>query len=195
VCACRKPDDIDVLNELQLLTAKPVVYLVNIGEDEYYQQKNKWLGKIKEWVVKRDAQAKVIPFSVVYEAKLTACADDGARKVLVEEKKVPSQMGKIITTGYHALDLVHFFTAGEDEVRGWTIKRGTLAPAAAGTIHTDFQKAFIAAEVMAFDDFKECGSEAAVKAAGKYRTKGKDYVFVDGDIAFFKHNAGGAKKK
>ena len=154
------------------------------------------LGKIKEWVTKRDPQSKVIPFSVVYEAKLAALGDDeGAKAALVAEKKVPSQMPKIITTGYHALDLIHFFTAGEDEVRGWTIKRGTLAPAAAGVIHTDFQKAFIAAEVMAYEDFKEAGNETAVKAAGKYRTKGKEYVVVDGDIMFFKHNAGGAKKK
>ena len=173
-----------------------MVYLVNIGEDEYYQQKNKWLGKIKEWTVKRDPQSKVIPFSVVYEAKITAFgADEEARKAFIAEKKVPSQMPKIITTGYHALDLIHYFTAGEDEVRGWTVKRGALAPAAAGVIHTDFQKAFIAAEVMAFDDFKEAGSETAVKAAGKYRTKGKEYLVADGDIMFFKHNAGGAKKK
>ena len=146
-------------------------------------------------MTKRDPQAKVIPFSVVYEAKLTALPDDAARKALQEEKKVPSQLPKIITTGYHALDLIHYFTAGEDEVRAWTVKRGTLAPAAAGVIHTDFQKAFIAAEVYSFDDFKEAGSETAVKAAGKMRTKGKEYVTQDGDVMFFKHNAGGAKKK
>ena len=99
------------------------------------------LGKIKEWTSRRDPSSRVIPFSVVYEAKITALgSDEDAKKALIAEKKVPSQMPKIITTGYHALDLVHFFTAGEDEVRGWTIKRGTLAPAAAGVIHTDFQK-------------------------------------------------------
>lgn len=189
------PNDIDLLNELQLLSAKPVVYLCNIGEEEYYQQKNKWLGKIKEWINVNDPGAKLIPFSAAYESKLTALGDDAAKAEMIKEKKVPSQLGKIIVTGYHALDLIHYFTAGNDEVRGWTIKRGTLAPAAAGVIHTDFQKCFIAAEVMMFEDFKEAGSEAAVKAAGKYRTKGKDYVCQDGDIMFFKHNAGGAAKK
>ena len=154
------------------------------------------LGKIKEWTQKRDPQSRVIPFSVVFEAKITALGnDEAAKKALIAEKKVPSQLPKIITSGYHALDLIHYFTAGEDEVRGWTIKRGTGAPAAAGVIHTDFQKFFIAGEIMAFDDFKEAGSENACKAAGKCRSKGKDYIMVDGDIAFWKHNAGGAKKK
>lgn len=189
------PNDIDSLNELQLLTAKPVVYLVNIGEEEYITQKNKWLGKIKEWVTKNDPGAKIIPFSAAFESKLIQLTEEADKKKFLEEKKVPSQLPKIITTGYHALDLIHYFTAGEDEVRGWTIKKGTLAPAAAGVIHTDFQKHFIAAEVMNFDDFKELGSETAVKAAGKMRTKGKDYLCIDGDIMFFKHNAGGAKKK
>ncbi len=110
------------------------------------------------------------------------------QKYLDEKKlKVPASMlPKIITTGYHALDLVHFFTGGDDEVRAWTIRRGCLAPQAAGVIHTDFEKAFIAAETMAFEDFKKLGSEAAVKAAGKYRTEGKAYVVKDGDILFFK---------
>jgi len=129
-------------------------------------------------------------------SKLTA----EQRAAYREEKKlkVPATMlPKIITTGYHALDLVHFFTGGEDEVRAWTIKRGTLAPQAAGVIHTDFEKAFIAAETMSFEDFKRLGSEQAVKAAGKYRTEGKAYLVKDGDILFFKHGtvekAGGKK--
>jgi len=102
---------------------------------------------------------------------------------------------KIITTGYSTLDLVHFFTCGADEVRAWTVKRGSLAPAAAGVIHTDFEKGFIHAETMAFDDFKKYGTESAVKAAGKYRTEGKNYVVKDGDIFFFKSTLSKASTK
>ncbi|RYY34395.1 DUF933 domain-containing protein, partial [archaeon] len=97
-----------------------------------------------------------------------------------------SMMPRIIKTGYHTLQLAHFFTAGEDEVKAWTVKRDTPAPKAAGVIHTDFEKGFIAAEVMSFDDFKEHGSEAAVRAAGRLRMEGRKYEVVDGDICFFK---------
>jgi obg-like ATPase 1 len=97
-----------------------------------------------------------------------------------------SVMPRVIKAGYHALQLAHFFTAGEDEVKAWTVKKDTIAPKAAGTIHTDFEKAFIAAEVMAFDDYKALGSEAAVRAAGKLRMEGRKYEIQDGDICFFK---------
>ena len=101
-----------------------------------------------------------------------------------------SALDKIIVTGYRALQLIYFFTSGKDEVKAWTIQKGTKAPGAAGRIHTDFEKGFIMAEVMKFDDFKEEGSEAAVKAAGKYRQQGRQYVVEDGDIILFKFNAG-----
>jgi len=94
---------------------------------------------------------------------------------------------KIITTGYHTLDLVHFFTCGADEVRAWTVRRGTAAPQAGGVIHSDFEKGFIACETMSYDDFVRYGSEHACKAAGRYRTEGKLYIVRDGDILFFKH--------
>jgi obg-like ATPase 1 len=116
----------------------------------------------------------------------------------MEENKMQSALPKIIKTGYSALNLQYFFTAGPDEVRAWTIQRGTKAPQAAGKIHTDFEKGFIMAEVMKFDDFKEHGSEGAVKAAGKYRQQGRNYFVEDGDIIFFKFNAGAgltSKKK
>ncbi|CAH1375330.1 unnamed protein product [Tenebrio molitor] len=110
-----------------------------------------------------------------------------------------SALDKIIVQGYKALQLEYFFTAGPDEVKAWTIQKGTKAPQAAGRIHTDFEKGFIMAEVMKYIDFKEEGSEAACKAAGKYRQQGRNYVVEDGDIIFFKFNAGAglkdAKKK
>jgi obg-like ATPase 1 len=188
------PLDADLLNEMQLLSAKPVVYLVNIGTEDYCQQKNKQLAKVAQWVKENDPGAKIIPFSASFEHELGKMEADAKKKYL-EEKKVQSAIPKIITVGYHTLDLVHYFTAGEDEVRAWTIKRGTLAPRAAGVIHTDFEKNFISAESMSFEDFKHYGSESAVKAAGKYKTQGKLWVVDDGSILFFKFGTSGAKKK
>lgn len=190
-----KADDADVLNELQLLTAKPAVFLVNIGKQEYIEQKNKWLGKIAAWVKARDPSAKVIPFSATFEADWAKMTPEECKKFEEDNKGVKSVLPKVITTGYHTLDLIHYFTCGPQEVRAWTIRRGCLAPRAAGVIHGDFEKNFIVAETMSYDDFKEHGSEAACKAAGKYKTQGKLYEVVDGDIMFFKHGAGGAKKK
>merc|ERR1719213_1492079 len=124
--------------------------------------------------------------------------DEEAAKAYKEETKCAGVLEKIIVQGYKALGLQYFFTAGPDEVKAWTIQRGTKAPQAAGRIHTDFEKGFIMAEVMKFDEYKEHGSEAGVKAAGGYRQQGRNYTVEDGDIIFFKFNAGAgltAKKK
>merc|ERR1719273_2209611 len=131
----------------------------------------------------------VIPFSGAFEAKLMDM-DEEAAKAYLEETKCTSVLDKIIVQGYKGLNLQYFFTAGADEVKAWTIQKGTKAPQAAGRIHGDFEKGFIMAEVMKFNDFKEEGSEQAAKAAGKYRQQGKNYVVEDGDIIFFKFNAG-----
>jgi len=107
----------------------------------------------------------------------------------------PSSLSKIIKTGYKALDLIYYFTAGEDEVRAWTVKANSKAPQAAGVIHTDFEKGFICAEVMKYDDFIEAGSEAECKNKGKLRQQGKEYIVLDGDIIFFKFNVSNSGKK
>jgi len=185
--------EIDVLNTLQLLTAKPVVYLVNMSEPDFIRKANKWLAKIKAWVDKNGGEP-IVPFCGALEAKLVDMADDQARKKYLEEVKTASAIPKINKTGYHALDLIHFFTCGEDEVKAWTIRKYTKAPQAAGVIHTDFEKGFICAETMKFEEFKELGSEAAVRAAGKYKQEGKNYEVKDGDILFFKANTTGMKK-
>lgn len=181
---------IEVLNKYLFLTSKPCVYLVNLSEKDFIRKKNKWLIKIKEWVDKNDPGASIIPFSGAFEHKLTEFETEAERKAFIEENKCDSVLDKIIVTGYKALQLEYFFTAGPDEVRAWTIQKGTKAPQAAGRIHTDFEKGFIMAEVMHFADFKEEGSEAGAKAAGKYRQQGRNYVVEDGDIIFFKFNAG-----
>lgn len=168
-------NEIEVLNKHLFITAKPMIYLVNLAEKDFIRKKNKWLPKVKEWVDKNDPGAAVIPFSGAFEHKLIEM-DAEQKKAYEEEHKVTSVLEKIIVTGYKALQLMYFFTAGKDEVKAWTIQRHTKAPQAAGKIHTDFEKGFIMAEVMKFEDFKEEGSEAAVKAAGKYRQQ-------DGKIA------------
>jgi len=167
--------EIEWLNKLQLLTAKPMVYLVNLSEKDYIRKANKWLEPLAKWVSDRGQDDKLLPISCEFEAKVFDM-DAEARAAYLKEKNTRSSMARIIKIGYHALSLCHFFTAGSDEVRAWTVKQNSLAPQAAGTIHTDFLKNFIAAEVFTFDDWKAEGcSEAAVKAAGKYHTKGKQY--------------------
>jgi len=165
--------EVDVLNTLNLLTAKPVVYLVNMSEADYFKKSSKWLPKIKKWIDENSSGEPLIPFCGAVEAKLLSMTSDEERKKYCDSNKTGSSINKLISTGYHTLDLIHFFTCGSDEVKCWTIRKGTKAPQAAGVIHTDFEKGFICAEVMKYDDFKELGSESAVKGAGKYRQEGK----------------------
>ncbi|XP_073981850.1 obg-like ATPase 1 isoform X2 [Rhodnius prolixus] len=186
--------EIEILNKYMFITVKPALYLVNLSEKDYIRKKNKWLPKLKEWIDKNDPGAMIIPFSGVLENKLSEM-DEAERKAFLEENKITSALEKIIVQGYKALQLQYFFTSGPDEVKAWTIQKGTKAPQAAGKIHTDFEKGFIMAEVMKFDDFKEEGSESAVKAAGKYRQQGRNYIVDDGDIIFFKFNAGAGLKE
>jgi obg-like ATPase 1 len=181
-----------------LLTAKPVLFLVNLSEKDYARKKNKWLSKIKSWVDEHNPGDLIIPFSAALETQLASLETAEERKALLEsfgESKVSSALPKIIVSGYHALQLIYYFTAGEDEVRAWTLRNRTKAPQAAGVIHTDFERGFIMAEVMKFADLKELGTETAVKAAGKYLQKGKDYVVEDGDVIYFKFNVTAPKKK
>jgi obg-like ATPase 1 len=179
--------EIEILNEHQFLTAKTMVYLVNMTERDFIRKRNKWLPKIKVWVDENAAGSPIVPYCGQLEWDLMTIHEDAAAvKAMQEEKGFVSQIDKIITTGYRALDLIHFFTTGTDEVKCWTLRDGTKAPGAGGVIHTDFEKAFICAEVQRYEDYRELGSETAVKAAGKYQQKGKDYVVQDGDMILFK---------
>ncbi|KAL0564013.1 hypothetical protein V5O48_018045 [Marasmius crinis-equi] len=180
--------EIDVVNGLQLLTAKPVTYLVNLSEKDYIRKKNKWLPKIKAWIDANNPGDLLIPFSVALEERLAPMEPEEKKE---EEKNVGAQsaLPKITTAGYASLDLIRYFTCGPDEVRAWTIRKGTKAPQAAGVIHSDFENKFVCGEIMAYADLKEQGSEAAVKAAGKLRQQGKPYEMVDGDIAYWKAGA------
>ena len=177
--------DIDWLNKHLFMTAKPVVYLINISEEEYAKKKNKVLPKIKEWIDK-NCPGKMIPFSAAFEMSIRS---DGSLN------HPDSAISKIINTGYETLNLVHFFTCGEDEVKCWTITDGQTAKEAAGKIHSDMEEGFIAAEIMTYNDLIELGSEGALKNAGKYMQKGKTYIVQDGDICYFKFNPPKKDKK
>jgi obg-like ATPase 1 len=183
--------EVEWLNKLQLLTSKPMVYLVNLSEKDYIRKGNKFLEPLAAWVKARGQDDKMLPFSCEFEAKIFEM-DKESREAYLKEKATKSAMARIIKIGYHALHLCHFFTAGPDEVRAWTVKQGSPAPIAAGTIHTDFTKNFIAAEVFTYDDWKaEGASEANVKAAGKYHTKGKLYEVLECVAALFFARGGG----
>ena len=181
---------VEIINPLFLLTAKPVVYLVNLSEKDYIRKKNKNLAGIAAWIKEHADGDPVIPISVSFEDRLTRMSD----AEVAEECKtlgVESALPKLVIQMRKVLNLGSFFTCGTDEVRQWTIRNGTKAPQAAGVIHTDFEKTFIQAIVYNYNVLKELGDESEVKAKGKIMTKGKDYVVEDGDILLIK--AGAAK--
>jgi obg-like ATPase 1 len=162
------------VNGLQLLTAKPVTYLVNLSERDFVRKKNKWLPKIKGWIDENNPGDLLIPFSVALEQRLVGLEPE-EKKAEEESSGAASSLPKITQSGYNSLDLIRYFTCGPGEVRAWTIRKGTKAPQAAGVIHSDFENKFVCGEIMAYEDLKEYGSESAVKAAGKLRQQGKPY--------------------
>ncbi|CAO3567792.1 unnamed protein product [Mortierella alpina] len=186
--------EVEVINPLMLLTAKPVIYLVNLSETDFIRKKNKWLAKIHAWVQNNNPGDVLIPFSGELESRISEM-DEAAREEELKKIGTQSSLPKIVVSGYSALNLIYYFTAGPMESRCWTIRKGTKAPQAAGVIHTDFERGFIMAETMRFDDLKELGNEAAVKAAGKYMQKGREYIVQDGDIIHFKFNVTAQPKK
>jgi len=185
------PKEVEVINPLLLLTAKPVVYLVNLSEKDYIRKKNKHLPKVAEWLKENAAGDPIIPLSVSLEERLTRFETEEEAQEECKKLGTESALPKIIVTMRKALNLGSFFTTGADEVRQWTIRNGTKAPQAAGVIHTDFEKTFIQAVVYNYKTLRELGDEAEVKAKGKVMTKGKEYVVEDGDILLIK--AGAAK--
>ncbi|RFU32193.1 hypothetical protein B7463_g4156, partial [Scytalidium lignicola] len=185
------PKEVEVINPLFLLTAKPVVYLINLSERDYIRRKNKHLGKVAEWIKENAATDPIIPISICLEDRLTRFETEQEAQEELKKLGVESALPKAVTAMRKVLDLGSFFTTGPDEVRQWTIRNGTKAPQAAGVIHGDFEKTFIQALVYNYSVLREYGDEAEVKAKGKLLTKGRDYVMEDGDIVLFK--AGAAK--
>lgn len=160
-----------------LLSAKPVVYMINLSEKDYIRQKNKYLPKVMEWLKEHAAGDPVLPISVSFEERLSAFETQAEVDEECKKLSTKSALPKAITTMRQSLNLMSFFTVGEDEVRQWTIRKETKAPAAAGVIHTDFEKTFIQAIVFGYDELvAHENDEAKVKAAGKVMTKGKEYI-------------------
>lgn len=182
---------VEVINPLFLLSAKNVVFLINLSEKDYIRKKNKHLPKVAEWIKEHAPGDPIIPLSVSFEERLTRFENEAEVKEECKKVGAESALPKIIIQMRKALNLGSFFTVGPDEVRQWTIRNGTKAPQAAGVIHTDFEKTFIQAIVYNYTTLRELGDEAEVRAKGKVMTKGKDYVVEDGDILLIK--AGAAK--
>lgn len=185
--------EVEAINQMFLLTAKPCIYLVNLSEKDYIRKKNKHLLKIKEWVDKYSPGDLIIPISVCLEEKLVGMSSDEERDAYLKEIGAQSALPKIITSMRQKLDLISFFTGGPDEVREWTIRKWYTAPQAAGVIHTDLERTFILAQVIKYDDLIECGDEVSVRAAGKLMLKGKDYYVEDGDVLYVKAAEGKAR--
>ena len=176
----------EMLSELQLLTSKPVLYVCNVNESDA-RTGNAYTEKIAE--IARTEDAEMVIISAAIEADIAELETKEDRLEFLEAIGLTEPgVNKIINAAYHLLGLITYFTAGVKEVRAWTITRGTKAPQAAGVIHTDFEKGFIRAEVIGYDDFVRFGSEAAVKDAGKMTVEGKDYIVHDGDVMHFRFN-------
>ncbi len=173
---------------LFLITSKPVLYACNISEDDVMEGnfENKYVKTVKEYAASENSE--VIVVSAKIEEEVSGLEEDEKNEMLREYGLEESGLDKLIQASYKLLGLMSFLTAGVQEVRAWTIKKGTKAPQAASKIHTDIERGFIRAEVVGYNDLVECGSEAAAKEKGKFRLEGKDYIMEDGDVVNFRFN-------
>lgn len=179
-------DEQQIARELFLLTAKPVMYVCNVDEASALSG-NKYVEAVREAVKDEDAEILVVAAKI--ESEIAELETYEERQMFLEEIGLKeSGVSRLIKAAYHLLNLQTYFTAGSDEVRAWTFLRGSKAPQCAGIIHTDFEKGFIRAEVIKYNDFVSLGSEQAVKEAGKMSVEGKEYVVQDGDIMHFRFN-------
>lgn len=180
------PEDFEFIEDLTLLTVKPVLYVCNVDEASV-NTGNAYVDRVKEAV--KDENAEVLVISAQIESEIATLESYEERQMFLDDLGLTeSGVHKLIRAAYALLDLATYFTAGVQEVRAWTIEKGYTAPQAAGVIHTDFEKGFIRAEVIKYSDFIELGSEAAVKEAGKLSVEGKTYIVEDGDIMHFRFN-------
>ena len=176
--------EIEVLSRMQLLTNKPTMYIANVDESGF--EDNPLLDKVTALAAEEDAI--VVPVCAAIEAEIAELDDADKVDFLEEIGQEEPGLNRVIRAGYELLNLHTYFTAGEKEVRAWTVRKNSTAPQAAGKIHTDFEKGFIRAEVIGYDDFIENQGEAGAKSSGKWRLEGKDYVVVDGDVIHFRFN-------
>ena len=181
-------DEIEWYRSYNLLTAQPVIYAANVSEDDLADDgaANPHVKNVRELAEKENSEVFVICAQI--EQEMAELEDDEKAMFLEELGLKESGLEKLIRASYKLLGLISFLTSGEDETRAWTIKNGTKAPQAAGKIHTDFERGFIRAEVVAYQDLMACGSMVAAKEKGLVRLEGKEYVVKDGDIIVFRFN-------
>ena len=181
-------EEAELLNSVSLLTNKPVIYAANVSEDDFKGgiENNKYFKVVKE--IADSEHAGVLPICAEIEAEISNMDKDEKELFLSDMGLKESGLDRLINACYSLLGLISYLTAGQPEVRAWTITKGTKAPQAAGKIHTDFERGFIRAEVVAFDDLMACGTMAAAKEKGLVRSEGKEYVMKDGDIVLFRFN-------
>ena len=180
-------DEQVLVKDMFLLTTKPILYIANVSEEQLDNAENDELVKqVKEYALSE--KAEVIPLCVKIEEELSGLEDDDKKEMLEALGLDESGLDKVIKRSYDLLGLMSFLTAGEPEVRAWTIKKGTKAPQAAGKIHSDIERGFIKAEVVSYDDLIREGSMVAAKEKGLVRSEGKEYIMKDGDIVLFKFN-------
>lgn len=178
-------DDKEIIKHMHLLTMKPMLYVANVSEEDLLEG-NKYLDEIKAFASNEGSEVIVVCAKI--EEEIATLEDDEKDMFLEDLGLDKSGLDKLINASYNLLGLATYFTAGVQEVRAWTFKKGMTAPECAGIIHTDFQKGFIRAEVVSYDDLLEHGSEAEAKEAGKVRLEGKEYIMKDGDVVHFRFN-------
>lgn len=182
-----KEEEQEIVKDMFLLTTKSILYIANISEEQMEDAENDEMVKmVKEYAQKENAE--VIPLCVKIEEELSGLEDEDKKEMLDALGLDESGLDKVIKKSYDLLGLMSFLTAGEPEVRAWTIKKGTKAPAAAGKIHSDIERGFIKAEIVTYDDLIKEGSMVAAKEKGLVRSEGKEYIMQDGDIVLFKFN-------
>ncbi len=180
-------DEADYVNQLFLLTSKPVMYCANVSEDGITSiNQNPYVAKIRE--IAQAENSEVIVICAKIEEEIAQLDDDEKQMFLEELGLMESGLDKLVKASYKLLGLISYLTAGEPEVRAWTIVKGTKAPQAAGKIHSDFERGFIRAEIVAYNDLIRCGSHTVAKEQGLVRSEGKEYVMQDGDVTLFRFN-------
>lgn len=181
-------DEKEILSTVALLTAKPVIYACNMSEEDFTNGLDTNKGYVDVCKIAKEEGAEVLPICAELEAEIAPLSKEEKEMFLSELGIEQGGLDLLIQRSYHLLGLISYLTAGTPEVRAWTIKQGTKAPQAAGKIHSDFERGFIRAEVISFDDLIACGSMTAAKEKGLVRSEGKEYVMKDGDIVLFRFN-------
>lgn len=179
-------EELKILSSFRLITAKPIIYVANVDEDTIMAGENEYVKEVRGYAKKENTEVVMICAKI--ESELAELELEEKTAFLKELGIEESGLASLIKSTYSLLGLATYFTVGPDEVRAWTFRKGMKAPACAGLIHTDFEKGFIRAEVMSYQDLIDCGSEVKVKESGKMRLEGKDYLMQDGDICHFRFN-------